>query len=76
MTAHLLANAGYDPRIAPAFWRSRLGRRAGGGILRSRVYPSSEARAQLVEREITDYLGGGAPSYPGHLLGRRDLPFD
>lgn len=76
MTAHLLANAGYDPRIAPAFWRSPLGRRAGGGIFRSRVYPSAEARAQLVEREIADYLAGGAPSYPGHLLGRRDEPFD
>ena len=72
MTAHLLANAGYNPRIAPAFWRSRLGQRAGGGIFRSRVYPSSEARARLVEREIADYLGGGGPSYPGHLLARRE----
>lgn len=76
MSAHLLANAGYDPRIAPAFWRSPLGRRASGGIFRSRIYPSSEARAQLIEREIADYLGSGGPSYPGHLLGRRDDVLD
>jgi len=76
MTAHLLANAGYDPRIAPAFWRSSLGGRVSGGLFRSRVYPSSDARAQLIEREIADYLGGGSgPSYPGHLLDRRDAPF-
>lgn len=77
MAVHLLANAGYDPAIAPAFWRSSLGRRAGGGLLRSSTYPSPEARATLIEREIADYLGGGsAPSYPGHLLSRRDAPFD
>ena len=77
ISVHLLANAGYDPAIAPAFWRSRLGRRVGGGLLVSSTYPSAEARAQLLEREIADYLGGGAaPSWPGHLLARRDLPFD
>ena len=77
MAVHLLANAGYDPAIAPAFWRSSLGRRAGGGLLRSSTYPSPEARAALVEREIADYLGGGsAPSFPGHLLSRRDAAFE
>ena len=77
MAVHLLANAGYDPAIAPSFWRTSLGRRAGGGLLRSSTYPSPEARAALIEREIADYLGGGAgPSFPGHLLSRRDAPFD
>jgi len=77
MTVHLLANAGYDPSIAPAFWRSSLGRRAAGGLFRSAVYPTTVARARLVEREITDYLGGGAaPTWPGHLLARRDVPFE
>ena len=77
VSVHLLANAGYDPAIAPAFWRSRLGRRVGGGLLVSSTYPSAEARAQLIAREIADYMGGGTgPSYPGHLLARRDLPFD
>jgi hypothetical protein len=77
MSVHLLANAGYDPRIATQFWRSPLGRRAGRGVLRSSTYPSAEARAQLIEREIAEYLGAGAsPTWPGHLLARRDAPFD
>lgn len=77
IAAHLLANAGYDPAIAPKFWRSSLGRRAGGGLLRSSTYPSAEARAQLIEREIAEYIGGGsAPTWPGHLLARRDTPFE
>ena len=43
----------------------------------SSTYPSVEARARLVEREIADYLGAGAaPSWPGHLLTRRDAPFE
>lgn len=77
MSVHLLANAGYDPTIAPAFWRSTLGRRAGGGILRSGTYPSAKARAELVEREIAEHLTGRAgPSFPVHLMTRRDAPFD
>jgi hypothetical protein len=76
IAVHLLANAGYDPAIAPRFWRSSLGGRASGGLLRSSTYPSAEARARLIEREIAEYLGGGAaPSWPGHLLARRDTPF-
>jgi hypothetical protein len=77
MAAHLLANAGYDPAIAPAFWRSRLGRRAGGGLFRSGTYPSPEARAELIEREIAAHLSGRlGHSNPTHLLSRRDMPFD
>jgi hypothetical protein len=77
IAVHLLANAGYDPAIAPAFWRTKLGRRAGGGLFRSSTYPSPEARAELAEREIADFLPGGhGPSYPAHLLGLRDKPFD
>lgn len=77
MAVHLLANAGYDPTIAPAFWRTTLGRRAGGGLFRSSTYPSHEARARLVEEEIARYLGtGSGPSHPGHLLDRRDRAFD
>ena len=77
ISAHLLANAGYDPAIAPRFWRSNLGQRASGGLLRSSTYPSAEARAQLIEREIAEYIGSGAhPTWPGHLLSRRDTPFE
>lgn len=77
LSVHLLANAGYDPAIAPAFWRSPLGRRVGQMILRSSTYPSPEARAQMLEREIADYaVTASAPTWPGHLLGRRDRPFE
>lgn len=76
MSAHLLANAGYDPAIAPAFWRSDLGRRVGGLLPGSTTSLTAAARAQLIEREIAEYIGAGAgPSWPGHLLGRRDIPF-
>lgn len=71
LSVHLLANAGYDPRIAPAFWRGALGRELGGGLFRSRIYASPENRASALEREIADYLSGGAPSWPGHLLAKR-----
>ncbi|WP_235913070.1 M48 family metalloprotease [Croceibacterium salegens] len=71
LSAHLLANAGYDPYTATEFWRSDLGRSIGGGLLRSRVYSSPAERAAILAREIADYLGGGAPSWPGHLLARR-----
>lgn len=72
ISVHLLANAGYDPQTAASFWRTSLGRRAGGGILHSRVYPSPEARARLIEREINDYLPlSTGPTHPGHLLARR-----
>jgi hypothetical protein len=77
IAVHLLANAGYDPAIAPAFWRTSLGRRAGGGLFRSSTYPSPEARAELAEGEIAEFLAGRArPSYPAHLLSQRDAPFD
>ena len=76
MSVHLLANAGYDPAIAPAFWRSKLGKRAGGGLFRSGTYPSPGARAQLVEEEIAAYLGPPPPAdHAAHLLAGRDVPF-
>ena len=76
MSAHLLANAGYDPAIAPAFWRSATGRRAGGGLMRSTIYPSATARGDLIAGEVAQYLPfGTGPSWPGHLLELRDLPF-
>lgn len=71
LSVHLLANAGYDPRIAPALWRGAIGRELDAGLFRSRIYASPEQRAQRLEREIADYLAGGAPTWPGHLLAKR-----
>ena len=76
MSPHLLANAGYDPAIAPAFWRSGVGREVGGGVVPSFVYPSSDSRGELIAREVERYLWNrAAPSWPGHLLALRDRPF-
>lgn len=72
LSVHLLANAGYDPAIAPAFWRSDLGRDLAGGLLRSRTHPSASARAQALEREIATNLGMERPALAPHLLMLRD----
>ena len=69
MSVHLLADAGYDPRIAPAFWRSPLGRRVGNGL--SFVYPNAEARAKLLDGEITSHMNDMGLN---ELLAQRDRP--
>jgi hypothetical protein len=71
LSVHLLANAGYNPQVAPALWRGALGRQLDAGLFRSRIYASPEERASALQREIADYLAGGAPSWPGHLLAKR-----
>jgi hypothetical protein len=77
IAVHLLANAGYDPAVAAAFWRTSLGRRAGGGLFRSGIYPSPKARAELAEQEMAEHLSpGSTPSNAEHLLALRDRPFD
>jgi hypothetical protein len=77
IAVHLLANAGYNPAIAPAFWRSKLGRSTDAWIFRSFTTLSPEGRAELMEEEIATYLTGHTgPSVPRHLLDRRDVPFD
>ncbi len=76
LSVHLLANAGFDPSIAPAFWRSDAGRVIGGGAFRSRVYPDPAERARETEQEISRYLAGYVElSGASHLLALRDLPF-
>lgn len=76
LSVHLLANAGFDPQLAPTFWRSRLARRAAGGLNLSTTYPSNKKRAALLEQEIAEHRpGGSGPSFPRHLLAQRDVPF-
>jgi len=76
LSVHLLANAGLDPAIAPRFWRSEEGRRVDAGIFRSAIYPSPTDRAELMEKEIAEYLPQGrGPSWPAHLLALRDSAF-
>ena len=76
LSVHLMANAGYDPQIAPAFWHSDAGKSAGSGILRSAAYPSPTQRGEMLAVEIARYLRlGSGTSMPGHLLYLRDIPF-
>ena len=76
LSVHLLANAGYDPAIAPQFWHSDAGRVLGSGLVRSRIYPGRSERAAQMEQEIAQYLSvhdhlSAAP----HLIALRDQPF-
>lgn len=76
LSVHLLANAGYDPLIAARFWRSPEGIEAGGGALPSFIYPTQEARADLIEKEVARYLPlRRGPTWPGHLVDLRDRSF-
>jgi len=78
MAVYLLYNAGYEPEIAPAFWNSDASNFAGGGILRSRVYPSRSRRTEIAQEEV-DLLAqhASAPPYiPEQLLAQRDVPFE
>ena len=77
LSVHLLANAGYDPAVAPQFWRSDVSRRSGGGLFRSGAYPSRRRRAEGLEEEIATYLSHqDTASNAEHLVVRRDLSFD
>nr|WP_283773411.1 M48 family metallopeptidase [Altererythrobacter sp. KTW20L] len=76
LSVHLLANAGYDPAIAPQFWQSDAGRVLGSGLVRSRIYPGRNERAEQMEQEIAQYLSGyDQLSAAGHLIALRDQPF-
>jgi len=73
LSVHLLANAGYDPASAATFWRSPLGRRVGGGLLRHRAYPSPARRAELLEGEVAGHLDATARFHAAdHLVTLRD----
>ena len=76
ISVHLLANAGYDPELAPHFWLSPEGRSVDAGILRSAIYPSPTQRAEFMQQEIDSYLPADRkPTAADHLLDRRDQPF-
>jgi hypothetical protein len=74
LSVYLLANAGIDPRAAPEFWRSKLGRSLSGGIFHDRKHLSAKDRAALLDGEIAAGLSGGTPAYPAELLALRDQP--
>lgn len=71
LSVYLLANAGVDPRAAPAFWRSKTGKRLSGGIFHDAAHPGADARAQMLDSEIAARAAAGAPAYPADLLAER-----
>jgi hypothetical protein len=74
LSVHLLANAGIDPQVAPALWRSKFGQGLSGGVFHDRAHPSAEGRAKALDDEIAEHLGAARPSYPSYLLDKRGQP--
>lgn len=77
LSVHLLANAGYDPALAPEFWLSDVGRQIDGGWMRSRAYPGAESRARSMTEEIDQRdLTASTVSVPSSILAWRDQSID
>ena len=71
---YLLANAGYDPRSAPTFWREKGGT-IDGGLFRSRTHASSKARATALAAVVEDIARRPErPIVPADLLAARGTP--
>lgn len=72
---HLLANAGYDPALALAFWR-KFGPSHAGSFLRARTHPHWRDRVATLEAEAARIAASPErPSRPA-VLGSRDRPLD
>lgn len=61
LSVAILIAAGYDPRIAPAFWRRR-GRKLGIDILREPTHSKPAERAKLLDLEIARLTAAGSRS--------------
>ncbi len=70
---YLLANAGYDPMSAPAFWREKGGE-VDGGLFRSRTHASSKARADVLEVAARAIAATPARPIIPPVLATRDVP--
>lgn len=75
LSVYLLVNAGYDPAIAPAFWR-RFGASAGGGILRDRTHPAWQDRVATIEHEIAQLPKDASKPIVPPLVATRSQPLD
>jgi predicted Zn-dependent protease len=73
LSVSLLANAGYDPKIAVLFWQD-FGPSHAGSVLRSRTHPGWKTRVSVIEREIAA-LGADLPHLPA-IIAARDRPLD
>jgi hypothetical protein len=73
LSPYIVANAGVEADLVPAFWQSALGRRVNHGLLRSRAYPPLSRRISLTQAAAGSR--SSAPILaPPDLLARRDQP--
>lgn len=70
---YLLANAGYDPMSAPAFWRDK-GSAVDGGLFRSRTHASSKARADTLEAAARTIAATPTRPIIPPVVATRDVP--
>lgn len=73
LSVYLLANAGYSPRAATAFWR-RFGPSNAGGIFRSRSHPHWRDRIATLEAEISRLESRSDRPLIPELIAQRDQP--
>ncbi|WP_288287902.1 M48 family metallopeptidase [uncultured Sphingobium sp.] len=71
LSVSLLANAGFDPKIAVLFWRA-FGPAHSASIFRSRSHPAWKERVAIIERAI-DELGPARPHRPTILAARNQV---
>jgi hypothetical protein len=75
LSVHLLARAGYPPRLAGRFWRE-AGPKIMAGMIRSRSHPALEDRIATVEAEAARFAAPGAVPPPPTFFEHRDRPLD
>ncbi len=75
LSVYLLANAGYDPKAAPDFWRD-FGPKRAGSIFNSRSHPHWRDRIATLEAEIAKVQAGPARPHVSKLIAERDQPLN
>ncbi|WP_145960864.1 M48 family metallopeptidase [Sphingosinithalassobacter portus] len=75
LSLSLLRNAGYDPAVSIAYWKS-FGPKYAGGILRARTHPNWRDRVATMEHELARMeTVSDLPEIPP-ILASRDRPLD
>lgn len=74
LSVYLLARAGYDPAIAPRFWRDFGPKHAGG--LRFRTHPGWRDRAATMEAELPKVAASMRTGAEPAIIASRERPLD
>jgi Zn-dependent protease with chaperone function len=75
LSVYLLANAGYDPKAAAAFWRD-FGPKHAGSIFNSRSHPHWRDRVATLDAEAVRVEADSARPHVSGLIAARDQPLD